>query len=302
MTNSPDLHLETCALCHGDGPLCESHIIPSFVFDWLRESSATGYIRVGIAPNRRVQDGPKARLLCAHCEARLSVWEKKTAECLFKPYHRDTSTVVAYESWLVKFCASVSWRVLFVYRVSGLRNFSADQLALVDQALAVWSDLMFDRVTNPGEFELHLLPLDVIEAAEGCDLPPNMNRYLARAVQMDAVRSPSSAFVYAKMCKIVVLGFMQMRDPRKWQGTRVAIKRGTLKSGSSVVPVGFCQFLIDCARGMSRMQAALSKRQKTKIAETMRADIDRTAQSESFTAVSYDVEMFGDRAFDEPEE
>lgn len=66
---------------------------------------------------------------------------------------------------------------------------------------------MRDRQPNPGAFELHLMPVDVIRETSDRELPPNMNRYLARAVEMDAVAGEKSAFVYAKLCKLILLGF-----------------------------------------------------------------------------------------------
>ena len=71
MSRFPVVPVDTCPLCRSRGPLRESHIIPGFVFDWLLESSATGHMRDGRAPNLRIQDGFKQRLLCDSCEALL---------------------------------------------------------------------------------------------------------------------------------------------------------------------------------------------------------------------------------------
>ena len=70
------------------------------------------------------------------------------AERLFLPYHRDTSARVPYGSWLAKFCASVAWRVLFVYsKIDPLRHFSEGQRPRVGKALDAWkrSDVRQDR-------------------------------------------------------------------------------------------------------------------------------------------------------------
>ncbi len=48
-----------CRLCGKNADLQESHIIPSFVYRWLKDSSGTGYLRFGPEPNKRVQDGYK---------------------------------------------------------------------------------------------------------------------------------------------------------------------------------------------------------------------------------------------------
>lgn len=53
---------QECRLCGQSKPLQVSHIIPRFIVEWFKETSATPYIRTGDEPNRRVQDGPKLRL------------------------------------------------------------------------------------------------------------------------------------------------------------------------------------------------------------------------------------------------
>jgi hypothetical protein len=301
-SRSPIIPVDACPLCQSGGPLRESHIIPGFVFDRLVESSATGYIRDGRVPNLRVQDGLKQPLLCDRCEGLLSAWESETARSVFRPYHRDTSAVMPYGPWLAKFCASVCWRVLFIFRGLGINNFSNDQNTLANEALRTWSHFMHDRAPNPGTFELHLLPIDLIADTTCSDLPPNLNRYLVRAIEMDAVSSNKSAFVYAKLCKLILVGFVQMPRPREWVGTRVAIKHGVIRPKHRGLPGGFEQYLADRARNMGALQATISARQKDKISTTMRADLDRAAASESFEAMSYDVAMFGKAAFDDPEE
>ena len=72
--------MAVCALCLQERQLRDSHIIPKFVFDYLKRTSATGFLRFSDRPNRRAQDGMTAALLCDECEQRLSVFEKYFAE------------------------------------------------------------------------------------------------------------------------------------------------------------------------------------------------------------------------------
>ena len=65
----------SCALCKKEKPLQISHIMPSFVGKWLKESSATGFMRELRAPNERIQDVWKTQLLCRDCEQLLSGFE-----------------------------------------------------------------------------------------------------------------------------------------------------------------------------------------------------------------------------------
>ena len=62
-----------CGLCGNLAELRDSHIVPAFVARWIKDTSATGFLRGFHQPNRRVQDFPTKRLLCEGCEQRFSV-------------------------------------------------------------------------------------------------------------------------------------------------------------------------------------------------------------------------------------
>ena len=47
-----NLVFKQCALCASTSELQASHIIPGFVFDWLRDTSATGHFRSSQIPDR----------------------------------------------------------------------------------------------------------------------------------------------------------------------------------------------------------------------------------------------------------
>src|SRR3989338_3970148 len=49
-----------------------AHFIPKFVFDWIKKTSATGYLRQAININKRLQDGAKEKFLCLECENKFS--------------------------------------------------------------------------------------------------------------------------------------------------------------------------------------------------------------------------------------
>lgn len=289
----------SCALCGGPGPIRQSHIIPGFAFDWLKDSSATGFLRYGPEPNLRVQDGFKQELLCDACEQKLSVWEKLAAESVFRPYHADTSVKVEYGPWLAKFAASLAWRVLFVLKTMGLENLTTEQLSSADRALRVWREFMFDERAHPGSYELHLLPVDLLASTTRTKLPPNINRYLARAIEMDVPATPRSVVVYSKLCKLVFVGLVETPVMREWHGTRLGIKQGILQPGKFVVPTGFADYMSDRATRMRELMQGLSERQREKTAASMRKNLDRAAASETFVALNHDIAMFGNDAFAE---
>src|SRR5207237_837834 len=153
--------------------------------------------------------------------------------------------VVHYGPWLGKFCASVCWRVLYLHQRLCLKNLTHSQHGRVHEALGTWSDIIDGKKADPDEFELHLVPVDVLSSARGLGWPPNMSRYLARAVEMDVVSTRTSAFVYAKLCKLLLVGFVEMKYPQEWIGSRLSMERGIVQPQDRGLPTNFGRYLGD---------------------------------------------------------
>jgi hypothetical protein len=293
--------VEKCKLCLKERELQESHIVPSFVYKWLKDTSATGYIRFGQAPNKRTQDGYKVHWLCRECEQRLNVWETRFATHIFHPINKDGGQKIPYGDWLLKFCASVSWRTLLMMKEKNyLNDFSNAQHEAADAALGAWAAFLLGETSNPGRFEQHMIMFDAVDP-DGTTLqgmPPNFNRYILRTVDLDAVRSNSMTFVLSKMGKFFVLGFIDAMYPRQWAGTKINANAGTINGSNYTLPRQFGDYLFEEARRYAEVQAKISETQRDRIDETMWQNIDRVARSESFAAMQHDVQMAGKAAFD----
>jgi hypothetical protein len=296
---SEDLGLTACAFCEQPRALQLSHVLPSFVIRWLRETAATGHIRVSHEPNRRIQDGWKARMLCAECEQLFSRWERAFAEGAFYPIHNSNAPAVSYGPWLAKFAAAQSWRTLRAYQLrDALDDYLPPRLLTqVPKALDRWKAFLLDQHPHPAKFELHVLRLDIIQSTDIPDLPPMMNRYLYRAVDQDVPTSQTSAFVYSKLCRIVILGFIEMPGPRVWKNTRISPSHGSFGTGDTTVPAGFLNFMAEKARELMVTGEQLSPRQMEKISHEVQQNPKRAAESEIFHAMKRDSEMFGRTAF-----
>ncbi len=200
---------KTCKLCCGHGRLRQSHITPKFVFDWQKVSSGTGFLRSSETPNRRAQDGEKEQMLCSDCEALFNRWETPFATRIFHPLNRGESIQFRYESWLLKFAVSVSWRVLTWYKPDDLPEISAPGKLLIAKALQTWKEFLLDQRAHPGSFEQHLILTDVIESIENIDsLPPNWNRFMTRGCHINMAHFKGHPlYVYAKMGPSDSVGF-----------------------------------------------------------------------------------------------
>jgi hypothetical protein len=292
--------ISPCRLCGETKELRESHILPGFVFRWMKETSATGYLRFAQQPNLRVQDGLKLHLLCGDCEQRFNHWETQFANRIFHPMTQGVAARASYGSWLLLFCVSVSWRVL-VYHMdtTHLRSVPAAVLTSAGQAEATWREFLLGSRPRPQRHEQHILPLPrgAIDRYTYSDMPTNINRYLFRTPDVTVASNNRDAFTYAKLGPFIILGFIAMPRPKQWVGTRVNTHGGTIGPRDYILPKPFDKFIFERAEITATLQQRISGRQTAKIAETYRGNMDRAAQSDSMRAMHQDVELFGRRAF-----
>jgi hypothetical protein len=280
--------------------LQESHILPGFVFRWLKGTSATGYLRFGKQPNLRVQDGLKLHLLCRDCEGRFNHWETQFANKIFHPMTQGTVARVSYGPWLLLFCASVSWRVL-VYHIDGehLENVPAALLPSVERAEVIWREFLLGHRPRPERHEHHILPLPsgAIESYTHTEMPTNINRYLFRTPDMSFASNDRDAFTYSKLGPFIIVGFIAMPRPKQWVGTKVNVQGGTLGPRRYTMPKEIGDFIFGRADNAATLQERISEKQTAKIAETYKANLDRAAQSDSMRVMHQDVKLFGSRVF-----
>jgi len=287
----------TCRLCQQEADLKLSHILPAFVYRWLKKSGGGGHLRHGMEPNRRIQDGLKLYWLCSSCEDRLNLSETTFATNLFYPYIDESSSQFRYSRWLLHFCASLSWRVLKYYLDEiHLNDWDSESLAHVVKAEKTWREFLLGVKPHPGAHQQHILPLDQIESTTG-DLAPNINRYLMRGVDMDLCRGGKTIFTYTKLGRFIVLGFVHEPNLNSWRSTKVNANRGIIGPKKYTLPRSFWDYVDQKARRMAELLNSVSDRQKSNIDESFKKNVDRYIGSDEYQAMLADISMFGDAAF-----
>lgn len=289
-----------CRLCKRETELAESHIVPSFIYGWLKGSSVTGHLRFGETINRRIQDGIKTYLLCSNCEKLFGVWENAFAQQIFVPLHENRA-MNSYGPWLLKFSVSVSWRVLTYFKEClDLNHFSEDLLRSVDNALEVWHAFLLDKSPHPDKYEQHMLPFrGFVTDHSDPELPSNFNRYVSRSVDIDAACSKTQAYVYAKMCRILLIGFIEMDHKERWRDTRIHIKNGTLEKQHYSIPIDIRNFMYFKARRLQKIGKTMSGQQWDKVGQDYQRNLDKFPDSEMFNAITQEFLLFGKDAFDD---
>ncbi|ULA65965.1 MAG: hypothetical protein LZF62_40004 [Nitrospira sp.] len=289
-----------CRLCDTEGNLQLSHVVPAFLFRWVRKTSGDGFLRMGTAINQRVQDGSKRHWLCAACEGLLSRYETAFAEKLFYPYVNNTLHI-SYEDWLLPFCVSLSWRVLRFHKEETdiKQHYSSESWQRVEEADAVWKNFLLGKAVHPGRFYQFLIPLGSIGSVSipHLDLSPNLNRYLLRTIDIDIGHSPNVSFVYCKLPRFAILGCIHNERPNDCQGTKVRLKRGRIEPQKYKVPFVFIEFMNRKARREMELTSGISARQREKTDKGFLANADKFVGSDAFIAMQTDIDMFGEDAF-----
>lgn len=291
-----------CRLCGRERSLVDSHILPAFVFRWKRESAGGSALRSTKQPNLRVQDGLKVPFLCEECEAVFSRDEREFANKIFYPYTKDRAAQLPYGPWLLRFCTSVSWRVLkYAMEREGFARWEDSPAEeLCQTAEEIWRAFLLGERAHPGDFRQQILPFDLIESSsQGASA--NINRYLTRATQFDVCYSKDEIFTLAKLGPIGIFGTIRQR-PSSWKGTRVQGNQGSIGGPRKyVLPAALWTYLNEKARQSAAALAEISPKQQDLINQSILKNADAYVQSDSFRAMQADVGMFGQDAFTEGE-
>jgi hypothetical protein len=237
-----------CALCKSEESHEESHIIPAFIYRWLKESSPTGFLRNTESPNQRIQDGVKLPLLGSKCEDDFCVLEKKFAETVFNEVHRKGKNELAFEysDWLSKFCVSISWRTLtYITEKGKINELPHKQGSLLAEPLEIWRKYLLGEASDIGPFRQHFIILDAPVSGLTAEDLVDMAIYIKRAVDFDTIHStsPDECYIFSKICDILIVGTILDPNPKQWAGTEVKLNGGSYHPRDMHVSGCFTTFL-----------------------------------------------------------
>jgi hypothetical protein len=122
---------------------------------------------------------------------------------------------------------------------------------------------------------------------------------MTRAVQLDLLSSRSACLTYAKLCRVIVFGFVRVNEPRRWKGTKLHLRSGTIGGrGRTEIPETILDHWNDKADALAAAFASMSPTQTEKLDEMFRTTpLDVLAATEAFRATRADVALSGKRAF-----
>jgi hypothetical protein len=271
-----------CRLCGTAAPLKSSHIIPAFVARWLKETSATGFLRTFHHPNRRSQDFKKIKLLCEVCEQRFSRAEDKFARLVFLPFHEGRSRF-PYEDWLLHFAVSLAWRCSVTSSQSELERYP-QHIDAVEAARRAFADYLLERTDRitPYRVNIFFTPLGVTSDTA---LPDGLSWYLLRAPDGTPVYSGTRTAIYVKLPGMFFWTSITPPDPGGWRGTKIN-RHGSLRSSNQVLGEPAAgQFLMSRVQTVFKRARELSPKQQERIDAAILGDPQRLLSSKTLEAL-----------------
>ncbi|HEY2498171.1 MAG TPA: hypothetical protein VGK24_13995 [Candidatus Angelobacter sp.] len=282
--------MPSCALCLKERELRQSHIVPAFVGRYLKETSATGFVRGVENPNLRVQDLKKIPLLCGECEQLFSRWEKEFNDSAFPIIQGDNYKDLRYDSWLLNFAVSLNWRVLLSLKHSLIKEnpHFADK---VEKTAEAWRQFLFGENKQPGS-EHHLfvfsVPTRVPDAAH-----EKLLHYMLRSIDASAMLSNKRLGMYSKLLRSFFFSPIVPSSSTGWKNTRIHAGTGKLVSPQVISMPGFGDFIN--SRVAEAFAKPISENQQKKIADALLKNPERALGSESYKTHKASQQLFSGR-------
>ncbi|WP_191559403.1 hypothetical protein [Metabacillus idriensis] len=227
-----------CALCGNQAELKLSHIIPKFVFRYLKKDSFTGRMRMTSDPNRAVQDGDKIYLLCGTCEGLFSKNETYFSNTIYRPFKEGGFNGLKYDKdSLYFFITSVNWRTLYLDLIEFCEDKDEEnkatvkQLELLKKAEEIMRSYLLGERSDLDNIENHIFFFDTVKSMEGPETLRNPHvlvqgsafGYTVLANEHDAI------YVFANLTGAIIVTIIKKAKKEKWKNTFVKRESGKIK-------------------------------------------------------------------------
>lgn len=254
-----------CALCSKKTELKESHIVPKFIFRWLKTTS--GLKLRGLSNiNVKVQDGPKLELLCGACEITFGKLENQFSRNIFKPFVKGNLTVINYDRHFFRFIASVFWRAL----AAGNEVFNPCKeprfQPLLDSARDGLRKFLNEESSSISH-QIHMLAgVELYRETPDIEVPDGAILYFGRGVDISMLESDKKLFLYLKLPRFIFLLPLLGMDEKEYQGTQVLPSGGRIDVElSRITDQDFGNFIFETLEIINEIKAKMSLNQREKM-------------------------------------
>lgn len=282
-----------CALCKNNKFLIDSHIIPKFVVRYMKDTSATGYLRSTDNIDIRKQDLVKVPLLCQDCENLFSVWENRFKTEIFLPAMESQKKIFRHENWMLKFAVSISWRNLIYHYPKIEKNIPPELENYYQEAEQIWREFLLNKITNLKTYQQHFILLDLVSSCSFHFKSNNINRYFTRCIELGMMAYGRLIATYSKMAKILVIGIIYDRHKHHFKGTRITSGKSHVGRAIYKLPAELGHHISEHAAEVLKEARKISDIQQSKINSKLLEDPERVISSKSFEALEADRKLFG---------
>ena len=285
----------SCALCGLFPPQENSHIIPDFVFRWLKATSATPFMRNASNPNKRIQDGKKYPLLCEACEDLFSCYEDSFASTVFHPYSENHNQIISYDADCLKFCVSLVWRGLHHLWLNEAHSGEPLQEELqgkLDEPYKIWAEYLLGNRPHPDRFTVNVIPVGDITSTNISRVPRNLSQYYTGTTDMDLVCGSQCGFVYVKIPHFMIFGkIFETTGHRFAYDTRVRANNGIINPSRITVSQEIEEYIFSRCDLIIANAEQVTASQIEAIKKSLARDPERVKNSRSVKSAIHDAKL-----------
>jgi uncharacterized protein YlaI len=283
--------IEKCALCRKEKELENSHIIPKFVFKWMKKTGSSK-LRQLTAINKSVEDGPTKKLLCGDCEDEFSAYEDYFARFFFHPLldniieNKGPITIpsIDYNENLYLFSMSLLWR--------GLKwNINNDNIPMeheeqLNRIESKWQTFLANKNYPDEANSIHMFIADKTQDFEG--KPQRFDFYMMRGTDATVASGEGQLFIFSKIARFLFIVPLIGFEEKDFINTNIQAAGGTYINPQIIEDSRISGFLVNRANEIHKYANELSEKQQAVIKKNFDKEKDNLDGSDLHRSLTED--------------
>ena len=261
--------MEKCKLCNNPNlEKPKSHIISKFFYEWIKNTSPTGFIRDVANPNKRLQDGIKLEFLCSDCEKILGEWERDFSKNIFMPLCNSSNnfTFDCDDEYVLKFSVSIVWRALkYLCEINKISNMTEEEIEIIQSTLKIWEDYLLGNREDINQNKAYIIPIKTF--MDNNDMKwQSYNRSIG--IDFKVFDDQYWGFIFVKVPNMIIVGDVLGISDLKMKKYEVCTNNKIKDEAIPNMPELILRVINNCILGFEEGAENISTEQLKKINET----------------------------------